>query len=130
MDNTGSKTEMLRMKRWAVVGASPDRSRYSYRIFNLLCEQGYEVYAVNPNYDKIDGKRCYSGLGELPAIPDVVCMVVNPKIGKKIVEETLRLGIKHIWFQPGSYDDEIIEFAGKNGISYVKGCVLLELGNG
>jgi len=127
-----AKCEMLKLKRWAVVGASADESRYSYKIFNLLLEHGYEVYGVNPNYEKIDGKKCYPEVSSLPALPEVLCMVINPRLGKKIVEDAIRLGIKNLWFQPGSYNEEIEEImklVGKNGVKYVKGCVLLELGN-
>ena len=61
---------------FAVVGATPKREKYGYKIFKSLKEAGYKVYAVNPNHEEIEGKRCYASLSELPEKPDVVDIVV------------------------------------------------------
>jgi len=61
---------------FAVVGATPKREKYGYKIFKSLKEAGYKVYAVNPNHEEIEGERCYASLSELPEKPDVVDIVV------------------------------------------------------
>jgi predicted CoA-binding protein len=120
--------EMLKKKVWAVVGASTDPDRFGYKLYMKLKENGYKVYPVNPGYDEVDGDKCYPSLSDLPELPDVIDMVVNPRIGRNIVEEAAQLGIKYIWLQPGTYNDELIKQIEEKNISYVKNCVLVALG--
>jgi len=54
-------------------------------------------------------------------------MVVSPKRGRAILEEAARLGINYIWFQPGTYDDELLEYTTTLGLNYVLACVLVAL---
>jgi predicted CoA-binding protein len=44
--------EFLTYRRIAVIGVSPDRQRFGNRIYFNLKSKGYEVYAVNPVYDR------------------------------------------------------------------------------
>lgn len=119
--------EMLKHRTWAVVGASTDKEKFGYKLYKKLKDHGYKVYPVNPGYDTIEGDKCYHSLSELPEKPEVIDMVVNPRIGKKVIEEAERLGIKNIWLQPGTYNDEIIQILEQKGMQYVKDCVLTAL---
>lgn len=119
--------DTLKLPRWAVVGASPNPERYSHQIMTLLRERGYTVLPVRPGRDEIDGLPCYATLSDIPEPPDVVDMVVNPSIGLGVMEEVKRLGIKHVWLQPGSESPEILEFARANGIAAYEACVLVAL---
>lgn len=116
---------MLGKKVWAVIGANQNPEKYGNMIYKKLKQRGYEVYAVNPLYDTVEGDRCYKDLSSLPKVPDVIDMVVTPKRSKTYVEEAARLGIKYIWFQPGTYDDEVLELARKLGLETVQACVLV-----
>ena len=123
-----NKKEMLDKKVWVVVGASPKKDKFAYKIMKKLEKHDYEVYVINPNYDEIEGRKCYSSLGELPVKPDVIDMVVPPKISMKSVEEAHELGIEYIWFQPGPADEEVIDKAESLGMKIVfHDCVLVAL---
>jgi len=112
---------------FAVVGASRDTKKYGYQVYKDLKEAGYEVYPVNPNTDRILGERCYPELGDLPTKPDVVDVVVPPKITEEIVKTCRRLGITQVWMQPGSESEAAIKFCNDNGIDLVYGvCVMIE----
>jgi len=122
------KRYMLEKKVWAVVGANDKKDRFGYKLYKVLKNNNYEVYPVNPNYDMIEGDVCYPDLKSLPVRPEVIDMVVNPKIGTAVVEEAGQLGIENIWFQPGSSNESIIGLAReriKNVIDHE--CVLAEL---
>lgn len=116
---------MLEKKVWAVIGANQNREKYGNMIYRKLKVKKYEVYAVNPLYDTVEGDPCYKDLSSLPKIPEVIDMVVTPKRAKPIVEEAARLGIQYVWFQPGTYDDEVLELAKKLGMEAVQACVLV-----
>lgn len=118
---------MLEKKIWAVIGANQDTEKYGNMIYRKLKSRGYQVYAVNPVYDTVDGDKCYKNLSELPVKPEVIDMVVSPKRGKAFIEEAARLGIEYIWLQPGTYDDELLLLIDKLGLKSVKACVLVAL---
>ena len=118
---------MLEKNVWAVVGANIDPGKYGNMIYRKLKSRGYRVYAVNPNHDEIDGDRCYKDLTSLPEKPDVIDMVVAPKHGKSVIEEAVQLGIKNVWLQPGTYNDELMGMIDGKGLNAVKACVLVAL---
>jgi predicted CoA-binding protein len=116
---------MLEKKIWAVVGANQRPEKYGNMIYRKLKNKGYEVYAVNPVYDEIDGDKCYGDLSSLPKVPDVINMVVSPKRGKAFLEEAARLGVNYVWLQPGTYDDELMKQIDDLGLKAVRACVLV-----
>ncbi|MEG1929896.1 MAG: CoA-binding protein [Anaerovorax sp.] len=120
------KETMLNEKIWAVVGAGKDSKKFGYKIYQRLKEKNYQVYAVNPGLDKIDEDPCYKDLSSLPVVPDVIDMVVAPNRAKTVLEEAAKLGIKNVWFQPGSHDPETVKLAESLGLNQVQACVLVE----
>ena len=112
---------------FAVVGASRDPKKYGYQVYRDLRNAGYKVYPVNPNTEEILGDRCYPNLENLPINPDVVNVVVPPRVTEGIVETCKKLGIKKVWMQPGSESETAIKFCDDNGIDVVHSvCVMIE----
>ena len=112
---------------FAVVGASRDPKKYGYQVYKDLKKAGYEVYPVNPNADEILGDKCYPDLGDLPKKPDVVDVVVPPKVTEEMVKTCKRLGITKVWMQPGSESETAVKFCDDNGIDVVHSvCVIIE----
>jgi len=73
------------------------------------------------------GDKCYPGLEHLPTKPDVVSVVVPPRVTEEIVKTCKRLGIMKVWMQPGSESEEAIRFCDNNGINVVHAlCVMIE----
>ena len=90
--------------------------------------KGYykRVYPINPNASEIDGDRVYPNLSSLPEIPDIVDIVVPPKVARSVVREAIKLGVRRIWFQPGSEDENTIIICREAGIAVVWGKCLME----
>lgn len=128
IDNTDIKKAMLEKKIWAVIGANNDSDKFGNIIYKRLKSEGYKVYPVNPMYDNVEGDKCYPDLSSLPTRPEVLDMVVSPKRGKAFIEEAARLGIKNIWLQPGTYDQELLELIREKGLTGLQACVLVALG--
>lgn len=61
----------------AVVGAS-DRANVGGRIFRNMLARGFggRLYPVNPNYETVNGGRCYPDIAALPETPDCVAIAV------------------------------------------------------
>ncbi|MEA2032099.1 MAG: CoA-binding protein [Euryarchaeota archaeon] len=121
-------TDFLRKQNvFAVIGVSRNPAKYGHQIYKDLKEAGYMVYAVNPSIDTVSGDRCYHSLSELPEKPDVVDIVVPPKVTEKIVVECRDLGLKKVWMQPGSESERAISFCAQNDIKVVHDvCVMVK----
>ena len=112
---------------FAVIGVSRDPEKYGYKVYKDLKKAGYTVYPINPKAESIDGDKCYNSLRELPERPDVVDIVVPPKITERIIKECKELGIKRVWMQPGSESEEAISFCKENNIEVIHSvCVMVE----
>lgn len=102
------KEEMLEKKIWVVGGVTGRKERFGYKIWKTLKEHNYKTYGVNPNYDEIEGETIYHSVLDLPEKADVLNMVVGPNIAMKTLDEAKEIGIEYIWFQPGSFNNEVI----------------------
>src|SRR6202162_4835130 len=72
-------SEFLAKKRIAVTGVSRNPQGHgSNVVYQRLKERGYEVFAVNPNADKIEGDACYHTLGSVPGGVDAVVIGTRP----------------------------------------------------
>ena len=127
MDEELIKEFLDKRNIFAVVGASRDPKKYGHQVYRDLKEAGYEVYPVNPNAVEILGDKCYPGIEYLPAKPDVVDVVVPPKVTEEIVKTSKKLGITKVWMQPGSESESAIKFCEGNDIDVMHSvCVMVE----
>ena len=118
--------EFMAQKKFAVVGATDNTEKYGNRIFKNLSGRGYEVYPVNPNLKEIEGVKCYPTLADIPVKVDVVDFIVPPSVTESILKDCKKLGLNHIWLQPGSESDAAIAFCRDNDFKVVYGtCVML-----
>ena len=119
--------EFANCRIWAVVGVSDSREKYGNKIYRDLREAGYTVYAINPKLTEVEGTPCYSSLSALPETPDVVDVVVPPAVSEAVVDECLKLGLKRIWFQPGSESEAAIAKAEAAGMQVVSdACIMIQ----
>lgn len=120
--------EMLSLKKWAVVGATQNPEKFGNKIYKKLHSRGYEVTPINPVYDTIEGVKCLNSLKDMIELPDCVNIVVGPKRSIEVVKDAIELGIKRVWFQPGTFTEEVLDLAENNGLEVVfYNCVLVEL---
>ena len=112
----------------AVVGVSDDASKYGHKIFRDLLNAGYPVSGVNPKGGFILGRNIYKSLSEMEKRPDLVITVVPPPVTEAVVEECNRLGVKHVWMQPGSESDKAVEKAAEYGIKTSLACFMVVKG--
>jgi len=111
--------EFPKLRRWAVVGASEDPNKFGNKIYHDLKRAGYTVHPVNPTLETLDGDPCYKSLKDIPEKPDVVDLVVPPKVSFKVIDDCIALGLKRVWFQPGSESPEAITKAEEEGLKVV-----------
>jgi uncharacterized protein len=124
-------SEFLGNKRVAVTGVSrTPKTHGSNNVYRRLRERGYEVFAVNPNADQVEGDRCYPDLKSIPGGVDAVVIGTRPEIGERTIEECAELGIKHVWMHrgpgAGSVSAAATDYGREQGITVIDGgCPLM-----
>ena len=111
---------------FAVVGVTPSQEKYGYKIFKRLLEKGYQTYGVSPIYQNIDDYHIYPHLEAIDHPIDVVVFVVNPKYAYDYIDEMSGIGIRYAWMQPGTYDDQLLQYMKDQGITPILACILVE----
>ena len=95
------------VKTIAMVGASGDKTKFSYGVLRVLHETGYNMIPVNPNpkLTEIRGISVVHSLEEIDQPVDMV-EVFRPKEELyAITEKAIAIGAKVLWGQIGVYDD-------------------------
>ncbi len=112
---------------YALIGASANKEKYGYKVFENLLNAGFCVLPVNLRGGEILGQKVYKNISKISQKIDVVIFVVPPQVTKDIIEDVRELGISKVWLQPGSEDDGVINFCAKYNIECYHGaCIMLE----
>lgn len=110
----------------AIVGATDTPGKYGGIIYRDLRGRGHRVVAVNPNRQTVSGDPSFPDLTSLPEQPDIVNLVIPPTAGRKVVDEWIELGGETVWFQPGSYDRQLVDHAEAGGLDAIDGdCIMV-----
>jgi uncharacterized protein len=106
----------LANKRVAVTGVSrAPKTHGSNNVYRRLRERGYEVFAVNPNADEVEGDRTYRDLKSIPGGVGAVVIGTRPEIAEDTMHECAELGIKHVWMHWGAGASSVSHAATKYG---------------
>ena len=123
--------EFLSHKRIAVAGVSRNAGMHAGNgIYTRLRDVGYEVFAVNPNADEVEGDRCYHDLKSIPGGVDAVVIGTAPDRAKDTMHQCVELGITQTWMHrgpgDGSVSAEATVFGREHGIRVIDGgCPLM-----
>lgn len=90
----------------AIVGASSNPERPSYRVVRYLMKHGYHVIPVNPSVQEILGKTSYPDLSSIPEKVEVVDIFRRSDEVMPIVDEAIKIGAKVVWMQEGVINEE------------------------
>ena len=118
------------VKTIAMVGASPDKTKFSYGVLRVLHETGYEMIPVNPRPDvtEIRGLKVFNSLAEIDRPVDMVEVFRRPEDLLGIAQETVAIGAKVLWGQIGVRNDEAARLAEDAGLQVVMDrCPKIEL---
>ena len=113
-------------KRVAVTGVSRNPGGHgSNVVYKRLRERGYEVFAVNPNAEQVEGDRCYRDLAAIPGGVDWVVIGTRPETADSAIRECDQLGIKQVWMHRGpgrgSVSESAATYGREHGITVIDG---------
>ena len=118
------------VKTIAIVGASSNPEKDSYKVMKFLLENNYEVYPVNPNEkgNRILDQYCYRDLHSIDVPIDMVEIFRKPEEVLAITKEAVNIGSKVLWTQLGIIDEEASKMAKSKGLKVVMNrCPKIEL---
>jgi predicted CoA-binding protein len=116
----------LAKKRVAVTGVSREpKDHGSNVVYRRLRDRGYEVFAVNPNADEVEGDRCYHDLRSIPGGVDAVVIATRPERAEATMHECAELGVGHVWMHrgpgAGSVSPAAAAYGREHGIQVIDG---------
>jgi predicted CoA-binding protein len=118
------------VKTIAMVGASGDKTKFSYGVLRVLHETGFDMIPVNPNpkTTEIRGIKVYPSLAEIDRPVDMVEVFRPKEEFYGFAEQAIEIGAKVLWGQIGVYDDKAAELAEKAGLKVIMNrCPKIEL---
>jgi predicted CoA-binding protein len=126
MKTSKAAEDFLACRRIAVTGVSRDSANHgSNVVYCRLRERGYEVFAVNPNAETVEGDRCYPSLAEIPGGVEAVVIGTRPDRAEETMKECVALGVTHVWmhraFGGGSVDAAAAELGRTHGVTVIDG---------
>jgi predicted CoA-binding protein len=123
--------EFLACRRIAVTGVSRSPGEHgSNVVFQRLRQRGYDVFAVNPNAEEIEGERCHADLKSIPGGVEAVVIATRPDRAPHAVRECAELGIRYVWMHGGCGGGSVsalaAEWAREHGLHVIDGgCPLM-----
>ncbi|MDA8237749.1 MAG: CoA-binding protein [Chloroflexi bacterium] len=123
--------DFLAQRRIAVAGVSRTPQGHGGNVvYQRLRARGYEVFAVNPAADTVEGDPCYRDLRSIPGGVDAVVIATPASAAESVVRECRELGITRVWmhqaFGAGSVSKEAHELCRASGIASIAGgCPLM-----
>ncbi len=117
--------DFLSRKRIAIAGVSRRGDTAANAIYKKLRSAGYEVFAVNPNAEEVEGDPCYADLASIPGGVEAVVIGAPPEAAAALVRDCAALGIRQVWmhrsFGQGSVDGEAVRLGNELGLSVIAG---------
>ncbi len=114
----------------AILGASPDSTKFAHRAMAKLEEYGHKVILVNPAYQEIEGRAVLPSLFQIREPVESLTLYVGPERLVPLVNEILDLRPQRVIFNPGTESPELMKALENARIHYVRGCTLIMLDSG
>jgi hypothetical protein len=118
------------VKTIAMVGASPDPTKFSYGVLRVLHEQGFNMIPISsrPGLAEIRGIKVYPSLDKVTQPIDMVQVFRNSNALYGVTEEAIAAGAKVLWGQIGVFNEDAAKLAEDAGLKVVMNkCPKIEL---
>ena len=118
------------VKTIAMVGASPDPTKFSYGVLRVLHEQGFEMFPINnkPEIKEIRGIKVFPTLDAVDQPVDMVQVFRKSEALYGVAEEAINIGAKVLWGQIGVFNEDAATLAESTGMQVVMNrCPKIEL---
>ena len=124
------KKILKKVKTIAVVGASANQDKDSYKVMQVLIQHGYQIFPINPNEkgNLILGQPCYADLSSVSEKIDMVDVFRTADAVMGVTKEAIAIGAKVLWTQLDIVNQEAAELAERAGLKVIMDrCPKIEL---
>jgi len=131
MKTRDAAEQFLSQRRIAVTGVSRNPQGHGGNaVYQRLRERGYEVFAVNPSGEDVEGDRSYPSLSAIPGGVKAVVIATSPAHADSTMAECIALGVPRVWmhraFGAGSVSPGAAALGRANGVTVIDGgCPLM-----
>ena len=105
----------------ALFWASAREESLALKLQNRLQKEWIQIFPINPRYPEINWVVCYPSFEEVDKeghSVDLFVFMTNPQLTLDLLNKNLKFWVKKVWFQPWTFDDEVLEFCSENGLDF------------
>ena len=105
----------------ALFWASAREESLALKLQNRLQKEWIQIFPINPRYPEINWVVCYPSFEEVDKqghSVDLFVFMTNPQLTLDLLSNNLKFWVKKVWFQPWTFDDEVLEFCRENGLDF------------
>ncbi len=126
MKTRAAAEQFLSQRRIAVTGVSRTPKDHGANVvYRRLRNRGYEVFAVNPHADTVEGDGCYPDLRAIPGGVGAVVIGTRPEHALETVKECIDLNIDKAWMHrgpgAGSVSADATDLGRQHGMQVIDG---------
>lgn len=114
----------------AVLGASQNPERYSYKAVKMLAEHDYGVFPVHPSGKPVDEVKCYTSLEAIDQPIDTVTVYLGAHSSTPLIEQIVQKAPRRVIINPGAENPELESKCEEAGIEVQHACTLVLLRTG
>jgi len=114
----------------AVLGASANEERYSFKAVRMLKEHNHRPIPVHPAGHTVDGIVALKSLSDVTGPIDTVTCYVSDKISDGEFDRIVGLKPRRVIFNPGAENENLAAKLEIAGIEVVRACTLVMLRTG
>ena len=122
---------MSNVKKTAIIGATPNPSRYAYTAARMLTDHGHLIVPIGIKQGSVMGEEILN-LKEMPALADIdtITLYIGPQHQPEWYDYLLSLRPRRIIFNPGTENSEFQQKVKAEGIEPIIACTLVMLRTG
>lgn len=111
----------------AVLGASSNPDRYSYKAVKMLGEYGHKAFPVHPSQKPVDDQKCYAKLADIGEKIDTITVYLGEKNSTPIIDEIISVHPRRVILNPGAENNVLEQKCKDAGIAVQHACTLVLL---
>ena len=117
------------MKTVAVIGASSNRDKFGNKALRAFANKGYTVFPINPTETAVEGHPAFKSVLDVPGPIDMATFYVPADVGVGVLDDVAKKGIPEVWLNPGADDRRVVEKAVSLGLTTVRHCSIIAIGD-
>jgi hypothetical protein len=116
------------LKTIAIIGASNDPRKFGNKAVRAYVQQGYTVYPVNLNEERVEGFPAFRSIHDVPERPQLVSVYLPPALTLRVLPDIAAKGCDELWLNPGTESEEVLAEAERLGLNVIQACSIVGIG--